>query len=36
MSSGTFKYVIYKLCVYKDDSALNNLLGLICHKTQLN
>ena len=37
MSSGLFKDVIYKLCVYKsytykEDLALNNLQGLICHK----
>ena len=42
MSSGTFKKVIYKLFIYKSytfniykqDLALNNLLGLICRETQ--
>ena len=43
MSSDSFKNVIDKLCVYKaynnmykEDLVLNNLQGLICHKTQLN
>ena len=44
MSSGSFKNVIYKMCLqiiyiyvicmYKEDLALNNLQWLICHKTQ--
>ena len=42
MISGSFKIVIFKLWVYKSyfqymstqDLALNNLQGLICHKTQ--
>ena len=42
MISGPFKYVTYKLFVYKSniyyiyeqDLALNNLEGVICHKTQ--
>ena len=33
MSYGSFKNVIYKLFVCKQDLALNNLQGLICHKT---
>ena len=41
MSSGLFKNVFYKLCVYKlymykEDLALNNLQWLICHKTKPN
>ena len=44
MSSGSFKNVIYKICLeiiylmYMDkmDLALNNLQWLICHKTQPN
>ena len=41
ISFGSFKDVIYKLCiyksyVYKEDLALNNLQWLICHKTQPN
>ena len=41
MSSGLFKNVIYKLCIYKsymykEDLVLNNLQGLICHKTKSN
>ena len=40
MSLGTFKNVIYKICleiiyliyVYKEDLALDYLQGLICHK----
>ena len=42
MSFGLFKNVFYKLFVYKSyiwymykpNLALNNLQGLICHKTQ--
>ena len=44
MSSGSLKNVIYKLftyksyqfkiCMYQQDLALNNLQGLIWHKTQ--
>ena len=42
VNSGSFKNVIYKICIYysyliymyKEDLALNNLLGLICHKIQ--
>ena len=44
MNSGSFKRVIYKMCLqityiyliymYKEDLALNNLQWLICHKTQ--
>ena len=39
MSFGSFKIVTNKLFVYKSyiytqDMALNNLQGLICHKTQ--
>ena len=41
MNSGSFKIVIYKICLeilyliyaYKVDLALNNLQWLICHKT---
>ena len=44
MSSGSFKDVIYKMCLeiiyyyimYKKDLALNNLQWLICHKTKQN
>ena len=44
MSSGSFKNVIYKMCLqfiyliymYKQYLALNNFQGLICHKTKLN
>ena len=44
MSSGSFKDVIYKMCLeiiysiymYKKDLALNNLQWLICRKTKLN
>ena len=48
MISGSFKNIIYKIYlqiiyiqhkyiyVYKQDLALNNLQGLICHKTQQN
>ena len=43
MSSGTFKNVIYKMCLemifnimYKKDLALNNVQWLICNKTRLN
>ena len=40
-SSGSFKNVIYKMCLqimyifdmYKQDLTLNNLEWLICHKT---
>ena len=40
LSSGSFKNAIYKLCIYnsymyEEDLALDNLQGLICHKTQL-
>ena len=28
-------YIWRESCVYKEDLALNNLQGLICHKTQL-
>ena len=44
MSSGLFKMLasnysytnnIYIIYVYKQDLTLNNLQGLICHKTQL-
>ena len=43
MSSGLFKMLsikylltnhIYLIYMYKQDMALNNLQGLICHKTQ--
>ena len=39
MSLGLFKNVIFKICLYKlymykQDLALNNLQALICHKTQ--
>ena len=41
MSSGSFKNIIYKMCLeimyliymYKKDFAFNNLQWLICHKT---
>ena len=44
ISSGSFKNVIYKMCLeiiyviymYKKDLALKNLQCLICHKTQPN
>ena len=44
MSSGSFKNVIYKMCLeilylmymYKKDLVLNNLQWLICHKNKLN
>ena len=44
MSSGSFKDVIYKMCLeimyliymYKNDLVLNNLQWLICHKTKQN
>ena len=44
MISGSFKDVIYKMCLeiiysiymYKKDLALNNLQWLICHKTKSN
>ena len=44
MSSGSFKNVINKMCLeiiyliymYNPDLALNNLQGLICHKTKPN
>ena len=43
MSSGSFKNVIYKICLeiilmymYKEDLVLNNQQWLICHKTQPN
>ena len=26
--------IIYSICMYKQDLALNSLQGLICHKTQ--
>ena len=41
-SSGSFKNVIYKICleiiylIYKINLALNKLQWLICHKTQPN
>ena len=42
MSSSSFENFIYKMCLqiiyliymYKEDLSLNNLQGLICHKTQ--
>ena len=44
MSSDSLKNVIYKMCLeimyliylYKKDLALNNLQGLMCHKTKSN
>ena len=42
ISTGAFKNVNYKLCVYKyydmykEDLALNNLQWLTCHKTKAN
>ena len=27
---------IYLICMYKEDLALNNLQGLICHETKQN
>ena len=44
MSSGSFKTVIFKMCleiiyliyIYKEDLALNNLQWLTCHKTKRN
>ena len=44
MCSGSFKNVIYKMCLetiyltymYKKDLALNNLQWFICHKTKPN
>ena len=42
MSSGSFKNVIHKLCIYKsyiickEELALNNLQWVICPKTQPN
>ena len=40
MSSGSWKMLfidcIYKSDIYIEDSALNNLQGLICHKTKPN
>ena len=44
MNSGSFKNIIYRMCIeiidliylYKKDLALNNLQYLICHKTQPN
>ena len=44
MSSGSFKNVIYKMCLeiiyliymYKKDLVLSHLQRLICHKTQPN
>ena len=44
MNSGLFKNVIYKMYLeilyliymYKNDLALNDLEGLICHKTKPN
>ena len=44
MSTGSFKGVIYKMCleiiyliyIYKKDLAINNLQLLICHKTKPN
>ena len=44
MNSGSFKNVIYKMCLqiiyliymYRKDLALNDLLWLICHKTKPN
>ena len=39
MSSGFFEnnttYKLFFMYMYKQDLALNNLQGLICHKTQL-
>ena len=44
MSTGSFKNVIYKICLqiiypinrYKEDLALNSRQRFICHKTQPN
>ena len=44
MNSGSFKDVVYKMCleiiyliyIYEKDLALNNLQWLICHKSQPN
>ena len=41
MSSGSFKIVIYKMCLYiiymyKKNLAINDLQWLICHKAKRN